>query len=265
MSNMKKEISLKELREIQLNILDKIDAFCRELNIRYSLGGGTLLGAVRHKGYIPWDDDIDIMMPRPDYEKFIESFDGVYRNLKLSTYKNDPKCCKPFARIYDTRTYMRETLQVIGINVEVFAIDGLPSTEEEIESFFDAFDKEIHYLCRSTNYIGVTGYLLTAIKYCIKRMLYPSRAKAVDRFQRFISTYDFETSKYAASVVGAYRLKEVMPTEVFKKYIDVDFEGRRYMAISGFDSYLSKHYGNYMELPPKEKQISMHTFKAYWV
>ena len=75
----KRHISLTDMRNIQLEILDRIDNVCRKNGLRYSLGGGTLLGAIRHKGYIPWDDDIDIMLPRPDYEKFLKIFDGLFR------------------------------------------------------------------------------------------------------------------------------------------------------------------------------------------
>ena len=107
---MKKTIIMEELRAIQLDILDKIHAFCTERGIRYSLGGGTLLGAVRHKGYIPWDDDIDIMLPRPDYDRFLKEFEGKYAELNLQYYGNDITCCIPFAKVYDNRTVRSKTI-----------------------------------------------------------------------------------------------------------------------------------------------------------
>ena len=261
-----KQILSAELREIQLSLLGKVDEYCRKNNLRYSLGGGTLLGAVRHGGYIPWDDDIDLMMPRPDYDKFLDGFDGQYENIDVIHYRKDPKCSKPFARICDNRTIFVETMQKCGVNIEIWAIDGLPEGDKEISAFFDKFDYEVSKLVRSTDLLGVKqGYISVFIKQIIKKIIDPSRKEAVQRFQNFITSYDFEHSKYAACVMGAYRLKEVMNTDVFKHYIELPFEGTNYMVIEDYDSYLKKHYGNYMELPPIEKQNSKHTFEAYWI
>lgn len=263
---MKRTVSLPEMRQIQLDILIKVDEYCRENGIRYSLGGGTLLGAVRHKGYIPWDDDIDLMMPRPDYERFLDGFDGKYDNLSMQHYRNNSKCCKPFLKISDNRTILIENIQKCGVNIDVFPIDGLPVDGKDIDSFFERFNIEVSKLVRSTNLLGIKRrYVVVLIKQLVKQIIFPSRKKAVERFQKFITTYDFETSQFAASVVGAYGLKEVMETSVFKSYIELPFEGHLFMCIAGYDAYLTKHYGDYMKLPAKEKQVSHHDFEAYWI
>lgn len=100
-------IDLEEQKQIQLNILIKVDQFCRENNLRYSLGGGTLLGAVRHKGFIPWDDDIDIMMPRPDYDKFVRSFNGYDEDLTCEAYELNKKHRYICGKVYNNKTCSR--------------------------------------------------------------------------------------------------------------------------------------------------------------
>lgn len=148
---MKKEIMLEELREIQLQMMDKIHEFCESHNIRYSLGGGTLLGAVRHKGYIPWDDDIDIMLPRPDYDRFIREFEGAYKDLNIQHLGNDDTCCIPFAKVYDNRTVLIEKHQRSGVYIDVFPVDGLPE-EQYILDYIGQWNKYIHKIQYTTKF-----------------------------------------------------------------------------------------------------------------
>lgn len=260
---MKKNISMEELRRIQLDILDRIHQFCSENELRYSLGGGTLLGAIRHKGYIPWDDDIDIMMPRPDYETFLQKFDGQYENLKLQHYKNSSACMKTFAKVFDDRTVLIEKIQKTGIYVDVFPIDGLPS-EDLLPLFIEELENQGRWLYRSTNIIGFDKNPWHLLKYIIRKLIDPSRSVIVERLEKFLTQYPFDSADYAGAIVGRYVEKEHMAASVFRHYVDVLFEGRSYKAISDFNAYLTKHYGDYMTLPPKDKQVSNHEYIAYW-
>lgn len=260
---MKKKVSLAEMRRIQLDILEKVDVFCRKNNLRYSLGGGTLLGAIRHKGYIPWDDDVDIMMPRPDYETFLRSFDGLYQHLVLQHYKNSPSCMKTFAKIYDDRTVLVEKIQKCGVYIDVFPIDGLPS-ELELPGYIEEINSCARWLYRTTNILAFDKNIWHIIKYFIRRVIDPSRSDVVRKLEECLTKYPFDSSEFAGAIVGRYAEKEHMKADVFKSFINVSFENKVFMAISDYDSYLKKHYGRYMELPPKENRVSNHNYNAWW-
>lgn len=261
---MRRDITLDELRNIQLDILDKIDEYCRKNNLRYSLGGGTLLGAVRHKGYIPWDDDIDVMLPRPDYEKFISGFDGLYENYKLEGYKNRDNYFLLFSKVYDNRTTLIDSTHKGGIYVDVFPIDGLP-VFSQVPGYIDemhAIQKQLRRTSKFYEWSGNKAWEF--VKYLIKRMITPSRKVIIKQLDDFFNRYDFESSDYAGSIVGVYAEKEAMKADVFRHYIELTFEGRTYSGIADYDAYLTKHYGDYMKLPPKDQQVSNHNFIAYW-
>lgn len=262
---MGKEIDINELREIQLGILDKIHAFCMERGIRYSLGGGTLLGAVRHKGYIPWDDDVDIMLPRPDYNRFLKEFDGVYPHLKILNAFTDYGYILPFSKVIDERTVLvervsEEVTRKNGVFVDVFPVDGLPP-EEGLDSFLGKMvniNRLMIYTSPGDEALVRFPFLKTIC------MLFINHRKTVERAEKFISSIDFVTAEYAGAISGRYGHKEHMEANVFREYSDIAFEGRTYRCISAYDAYLTKHYGDYMRLPPIEMQVRNHDFRAWW-
>ena len=138
-----KQINIEEIRKLQISILLYVHEFCKKNNIRYSLSGGTLLGAVRHKGYIPWDDDIDIMMPRPDYERFVNEFNENRKDVeyKVICSYNDSQFFQPFAKVVNTKTFLKETYKrpvaQMGVYIDVFPIDGLPNDEQKREKYWN--------------------------------------------------------------------------------------------------------------------------------
>lgn len=261
-----REMSLEEIHKVQICILDKIDEICKRYHLRYSLGGGTLLGAVRHKGYIPWDDDIDIMMPRPDYDKFIEIFNNKFPHIKIQDYNTDIAYGLRWARLFDDRTLLISKNTIDGVFVDVFPIDGLPRMEE-----MDCYLKESRrlkkLLTRSTKFHSVAvrkNPIILMIKYYIKRFIYPSRKSVINEMESFFHSFPFEDSEYAGAIVGMFGIKEHMNSEVFKEYTSLEFEGKMYMCIKDYDAYLTQHYGDYMQLPPVEKRRTHHKFKVYW-
>lgn len=260
-----KRIEIDEIRKIQLSIMDRIDAFCKEKGLRYSLAGGSLIGAVRHKGYIPWDDDIDIVMPRPDYEVFIKDFRCLYPDLTVQTVQSDETYNRLFAKVYDNRTEIIEPLLRTGVYVDIFIVDGI-SSPEEMENRCKEYAYEQYLLGKVTKFFEFQQHKwFLRIKYYVKRLLYPSRAKLIERYERLWKQYPFETSKYAGVLNTVYGTKECMETDVFCHYSrDLLFEGRHYMHVTRYHDYLTNLYGDYMTPPPPEQRVSHHEPNVFW-
>jgi lipopolysaccharide cholinephosphotransferase len=234
--------------------------------LRYSLGGGTLLGAVRHKGYIPWDDDIDIMLPRPDYDYFTESFNKTNSHYQVQYYGNDETYPKVFGKIVDQRTVLHEFNTTTGVFIDIFPIDGLPN-KDEIGTYMEKYKKLRDAVIRTSRFykkVESKQRLYRYARYVINRLRTPKHSKAIANFQRFLTSYPFESSPCAGAITGAYAEKEIMDPTVFKSYINISFEGHTYRCIAQYDTYLTNLYGDYMKLPPIEERQTHHVFKAYW-
>lgn len=258
-----KTLTHDEIKNIQLGILDDVHNFCKKSNIKYSLAGGTLLGAIRHKGYIPWDDDIDILMIRPEYDRFIREYKPKNKFLKLATEKNDKFHVSSFAKIFDKRTNT-DSLNFVDnrmVFIDIFPIDGRPD-ETGIDSFLSKLEKKIFNLRRSGKYYlfypSLKDKILGFIKYLIKFCLYGSRQKQFKKLNELLKTYPFETSDFVGLTGGAYGKKEWFPKSIFNSYILTEFEKRQYFIISEPEKYLEIVYGNWWELPPVEERIPHH-------
>ena len=139
-----KEIDIKELKKIQLNILDNVNSFCKKNKINYWLDCGTLLGAVRHSGYIPWDDDIDIGMLRDDYDKFLKIYNKDNTKYQLMASELDKDYYFQFGKVVDTSTVLYEPDEKTGIKgavyIDVFVYDNAPDDEDKLTEMFDKRD-----------------------------------------------------------------------------------------------------------------------------
>lgn len=262
-----KELTLAEIKKVELCIIDYIDKVCRENNLRYFLCGGSLLGAIRHKGFIPWDDDIDIAMPRPDYEKFCALARDEKKYLALTPavkgyYYN-------FTKVIDSETKLVELgcrpIRDLGIFIDVFPLEGMPSDKVEQEKHF----KKLHRTRQAINsYAFVPPKLRKNIFAYVKRLYRVLKNKKRNLFKlqekyvKLAKKYDYESSDDVYMSGGAYGKVEMFPKDYVSEYIDVEFEGRKFKGLKNYDKYLTKLYGNYMKLPPKEKQITHHNFIA---
>lgn len=266
-----KKIELEDIKKITKEILKDFDCVCRTNNIRYSIAYGTLLGAIRHNGFIPWDDDIDVIMPRPDFELFSdiwkEKLNPTHRFISID---NTREFMAPLAKIIDTRTVLKEeghpSRIKIGVYIDIFVYDGMPS-EENLQrkiykrvnllqrgwSFGECYNKEktnlflrpIRLLCNQTN---IARYISIYMNHFAKR-------------------YAFESSEYMGNnMFGEYRdrSKYLFKSSEFNDLIDYNFDELVVLGFKEYDKFLSRWYGDYMQLPPKEKQVSNHDFCAWW-
>ncbi|MCR5497932.1 MAG: LicD family protein [Paludibacteraceae bacterium] len=263
-----KEISIDESKRIQVDILKLIHEYCCNNGLKYTLAYGSMLGAVRHKGFIPWDDDIDIAMLRSDYEKLMSGFEHDY--IKIYDYRKDEEYCYGFAKVIDTRTVLEEntTMANFGIGIDVFPIDDLYDDEQSCKDFI----KSIIPLKRKYRYkllkpspknvwwkrIAIRLAGLTVLPYSLKDL--------VVKINDAVKSNGKENSKYVGVLTGtAVTEKCIMPRKWFEEYCSLDFESNKFMCIKDFDEFLTFEYGDYMQLPPEGKRMSPHTLnRIYW-
>ncbi len=263
-------MSQEECRNVQMNILDDVAVICKEHNLQYYLAFGSLLGAVRHKGYIPWDDDIDICMIREDYEKFIsiakQGFGEKYKHLSLIDNTTDGYY-NPFAKVVDNRTEveMERHTAKHGLWLDIFPLDGVPSspTKAKIHMTLCAFLRVVA-LATDANFSSAK----INFTWLYKRIFnFLARAMGLKRFAKLHETvfkhFKAKDSDYIANLFTNNGTRSVMDKERLLKVALYTFENRQYEGYADYDYYLKRMYGDYMKLPPKEQQIT-HAFKAWW-
>lgn len=261
-----RKIELDELKKLQINILDVVHCFCQKHNINYWLDAGTLLGAIRHNGYIPWDDDIDIGMLRPDYERFGKIFNTENNRYKFLCVENSAEFCYAYGKVLDTETVLYEpdkNGKKLAVNIDIFVYDNAPDDDVVVDKMYK---KSKFYrgcnVARSQNSDNIPG---------IKRKLAFSflnialRPFPKNYFARKMSNNSQKYKNSDTKRVGNFTSYSVFTCEksVFDSFSDHIFEGKMYKIPIGYDKWLKAFYGDYMELPPIEKRISTHSFEAY--
>lgn len=259
------ELTIDEIRKKQLEILDDLSVFCERNGIICFLGGGTLLGAIRHKGYIPWDDDIDMMMLRKDYQKFIDLYSRSESKYKLLSYDNTLYYNLPFIKMSDNSTTLKENglnKVDIGVNIDIFPIDSIPQKKQT--AFYRKL-KLLRKLLRIKIYEGGQDNRLffKCVLYCGRFLLFFLSVKWILKSLDRLVQENNGSSNLSGITVSGYFEKEICSSEVFKNSIFVEFEGKKHRAPQLYDEYLTNIYGDYMQLPPLEKRVSHHYFKAY--
>lgn len=252
-----KEITLEERRQIQLHMLMEIDDFCRKHNIRYSLAYGTLIGAIRHKGFIPWDDDVDIMMPLPDMLKFKELFRS--KTMCYCDVDTDSDYQYAFSRIANTQTYNKDGLisKTYGICIDLYPVLGLPDSIKGIKQFFKNADLELN---RRLRIIRFRSRMLRFLP--IKSIL--GFNKAMRRYRDFLFQYPYDKTRYFFTNGGELEMRNVYDFDLFEDMVEVSFEGHNFLSVAHYDEYLRQFYGDYMQLPPEVDRVPYHGGQYYW-
>lgn len=252
-------ISREECRLIQLDILSAISKICKENNLNYTIAYGSLIGAKRHGGFIPWDDDIDIVLLRKDYDELIRILKHQNEHDWLSILDiTSEGYYYPFAKAVNNQTIakMEDNITPHGIWVDIFPYDMLPENSDELRKFQKKCrNYRAIILSMTTDFTG----LKVDKKYILKRILsiyahLVGKEKIVKKYQNYVKAHLQEKSKYVGCVFSTYSDKECFPIEWFSQYETILFEGRPYMAIKNSDEYLRSIYGEYMTIPPEEKR-----------
>lgn len=270
-----KKLTLSEIKDIELNILKAFHEYCVKNGLQYSLCGGSLLGAIRHKGFIPWDDDIDVFMPRPDYEKFRSLCSGkclgknyYIADWKISEHKTEkPFMHYPFLKIIDLNTMVNakdvSKKYYTGVWIDVFPVDGLPESDRKTRKIY----KKIWFLRQFFSMHYCEKIVAKGVLQKIVKIPFLPIAKLMDgikickKLDTLSQTYDYDSSEFVGGIINGYGPQEkILKTDM--ESMNVEFEGCAFMGIKGYDVYLTNLYGDYMQLPPKNKRIC-HGFDAW--
>lgn len=263
-----KEIDEESFKKLELKLLSNFKQFCDENNLTYYLAYGSLLGAVRHKGFIPWDDDIDITMPRNDYEKMIKILKTQKKDFTIFSY-NDPVTYNHyFAKVSDKESqleskYMKD-IAGLGVFIDVFPMDTLYLSKKHQKQLVHKIKRIINMIeinCMQS-YWPSTNFIKNLIKYFI--YVY-AKFKGIEywmkKYEHLINYYSEIRDTEKKQYLFAY---DILNEDIFIPKIDLEFEGEKYSCPNNYNIYLTSIYGDYKTLPPLEKQIANHDFKTYY-
>lgn len=251
-----------EIWKIEQEILNVIHGICIEHNLRYSLAYGTLIGALRHKGFIPWDDDIDIMMPREDYEKLMTIWSQVAPDgYLLQNYHICSDYTNNFAKVVkDHTTFLQNEEDRTksfhkGLFVDIFPADrvapGLLMRKIQFVACAVNLLYSREYRSGISGMTGIAENLLLALPKYFHLKLRDMAERVIKRWNKIDSGQYF----FPCTIQCC---KRYYSPDLFQNLIDIEFNGKKYSAVSGYDAYLRKTYGDYMQLPPEEERIWKH-------
>lgn len=268
MTKKRQELSLLEIQKREAKILKYLHEICVENNITYYLFYGTLLGAVRHKGFIPWDDDLDVIVPRDDYEKLLTI---LHKRDKYTLLTNDyfDDYRYPFAKLVDPETKLVEygvlECQELGVWVDIFPLDAIPNNSKLQKIHI----KTVKKIINMNRYISADEKALDCeinttvkkIKHIIAKQF--KNRTVINLANKIAKFYNPEKAKFKADLIWGSDSNAIFPNEWFGTPKQIQFEDGFYYVPCDYGSLLKKIYGNYMELPPVEMRQSNHLYSCY--
>lgn len=270
-----KELTTKEIQETSLDILKDVHEFCVRNGIRYTLAYGTMIGAIRHKGFIPWDDDLDIMMPRPDYERFCRTYTSP--RYKVVCKENRKDCLIAFGRVCDTeKTCISSFLpwirssEGLGVWIDIFPLDAVNGDMESLTATYDTlhrlFDgsKKARRSLRPLAREKSLSYNINTLKKRLFGLFSRKPESYTDQIISIASRIPYGSTSYVAQlampgIVAAYDSAQV------ESFHLTPFEDAEFFIADGYDSMLRKVYGDYMKLPPEDERVPQQDYiHFYW-
>ncbi|WP_455719569.1 LicD family protein [Agathobacter sp.] len=267
MKSTMREIQSDELKKIEMEMLREIDTICREANIVYYAIGGTLLGAVRHEGFIPWDDDIDIAMFEPDYNKFRTVINSRKSNLRFDCIEDSKDYPYAYGKLCRTDTIIKEKslkgYNNAGVFIDVFRIDGRGKEKQALALYSKLNRIQTCWVSSFSLQCESNQNIIKSVYWRI-RYLWRNRKNA----RQWAEFMDLVSKKEAVTwndnEFCSWIHEKPFPYEIFKEVIYMKFEDIFLPCPVGYKEFLKIKYGNYMELPPVSEQVSNHSFIAYF-
>jgi len=264
------ELDLKEIQNIELDMVKYMDGVCQQNKIPYFLLGGSTIGAVRHKGFIPWDDDVDIGIPRSSYKKLRDIVNNDSSPYKLMNYDTVDDYGYSMPKLYDTRTTLIDYKlgsgeERLSVFVDVFILDGVGNGK--IGSlvwfyFLYVFKRMVFLSRRNLKMESLPKTIIFFMPWVLCKFIGSKNINKV--FNSLAALKKFENKKYIANLSGRYGRREIVKQEYFTEGVKVPFEDTSLYIPAGYDDYLRTVYGDYMKLPPKGKQVTNHLTDAWW-
>ena len=263
----KVKIDIDEQKRISIEILKNVKSFCEQNNITFFIAYGTLLGAVRHGGFIPWDDDIDIIMLRNDYDKFINSYkNSLYKCL---SFENN-NFYFPYAKVIDTRTFIKSETVVlnepIGVGIDIFPIDYISDDMGKAKMikrrFFVQYTLLRYSLYNNLSEISNKSFAKILVYYFSKIFGFSFWK---NEYKKKLKKFTCEKKRKYCALLPLINsgAKPIFNSEIFDTLSEYSFEDMSVPSVHDYDQFLSTVYGDYMTIPPVEKRIT-HDNKAYY-
>ena len=271
--NNKKPLTLSQMQTIEIDILREFSKFCKLNNISFYLSNGTLLGAVKYKGFVPWDDDIDVFVPRADYDRLIKCYKDSDRFV-LFHRKRVKKFNYPYAKLCDMTTEKIEDKTYAGVStgleIDIFPLDVFSASPEKAKAQISENLK----IKQKLGYVKLKKYepdknrskTEVLIRKCMIKFLHMLGSDFFCNKMEKVATRYNNTSKpeyLGCAIWPVYGEKEIISAQVFSEKVEVEFAGEKYPAPKEYDNYLRSLYGDYEKDPPIEKQVTHHRFLAY--